>query len=483
MSSKSPKPAKLCKRSYFLRSETVPKQTKMRQELGPNLADVILEQMSPACKAWMGIDRTLQGPSGGFCVDSDELRANIHEHILDVGRKAEERLERRRRRQLAKKQDRTEEFELLKFECHQKIEIARDEERKRMQEQLRETEWELAEKFRAMKVELGEDYLRGRREMAQFMCRNLRKQAFELIGGIARQYRIELEREVTKRVDEEVEKLTEQIDEVVQRAVEHQQQIDTEAMRRMCYRYEELMKNQHHRAACRQLTELSHHICARWAELTKKPDNSEICCQTSFVIPEPPEVLESESVLQSNGFDEPSEPLEKEDIFVIESCFMKPGPSPVYSFARSVDQEAVAASSSTLEAFTFEDQVYAQPKYYRKIHEQLFPTPEPAWEPPKIVTKSEIRIEEPSLAAIDSDFARQVVDGILSDVDLSEEEMSFESSDVEEVPRIEWLPLQETSFATSNLFNMEKTESAIDILVNGIVLKYIRATDDDLKNQ
>ncbi|KAL1377726.1 hypothetical protein pipiens_016063 [Culex pipiens pipiens] len=438
MSSKSPKPAKLCKRSYFLRSETVPRQTQMRQELGPNLADVILEQMSPACKAWMGVDRSLQGPSSGFCVDSDQLRANIHEHILDVGKKAEERVERRRRRQLAKRQDRTEEFELLKFECRQKIEIARDEERKRMQELLREAEWELAEKFRAMKVELGEDYLRGRREMAQFMCRNMRKQAFELIGGISRQYRIELEREVTKRVDEEVEKMAEQIDEVVQRAVERQQHIDTEAMRRMCYRYEELMKNQNHRSACRQLTELSQQICARWAETTKKPDSAEICCQTSFIIPKPSEEIESESVVQSKGFEEPSEPIEKEDIFVIESCFMKPGPSPVYSFADSIAQEEVAPSSSTLEAFALEDQIYAQPKYYRKIHEQLFPTAEPSWEPPKIDEISEIRIEEPSLAAIDSDFAREVVKGILSDVDLSEEEISYESSDVEEVPRIEW---------------------------------------------
>lgn len=211
---------KLCKRTYFLQNGTVPTQSAMRQELGSELANVILECLSPACQAWMGVDRQLRGPSE-YCLDPDELRSNIHEHILNIGQQAEDRLERRRRRMVNKKKGiDVEELEFVKFECRQKIEIARDEERKRMEQQLLGAVAEMSEKFLEMKKKLGLDFCRERREMARFMCRNLRSQARELIGKIAKQYREEMEKEVTLRVDKAILTINDQLDEIVQAAVQ-----------------------------------------------------------------------------------------------------------------------------------------------------------------------------------------------------------------------------------------------------------------------
>lgn len=209
---------KLCKRSFFLKNGTVPTQSGMRYELGSEVANVVLECMSPQCQAWMGVDRKLLGPSE-YCVDSEQLKHNIHEHILHLGQQAEDRLERRRKRK-AKKKDVSEELEFAKFECRQKIEIARDEERKRMEALLVEAKSELKEKFQLMKKELGEDYCRGRREMAQFMCRNFRNQVRELIVQIAQRYRVELDHEVNARVGRELQRISMQLDEIIQVAVE-----------------------------------------------------------------------------------------------------------------------------------------------------------------------------------------------------------------------------------------------------------------------
>lgn len=201
-----------------MRTESVPTQSGMRHELGSETADVILECMSPECQAWMGVDRKLLGPSA-YCVDSEELKYNIHEHILHLGQEAEN-MQKRRRKRNAKKSKLSEELEFAKFECRQKIEIARDEERKRMNLLLEAAKCELQEKFQKMKVELGEDYCKGRREMGQFMCRNFRNQARELLAHIAQQYRQELNREVNARVDREFQRISNQLDEIIQDAVE-----------------------------------------------------------------------------------------------------------------------------------------------------------------------------------------------------------------------------------------------------------------------
>ncbi|XP_029725026.1 uncharacterized protein LOC115264985 [Aedes albopictus] len=480
---------KLCKRSFFLQSGTVPSQTGMRHELGSEVADVILECMSSQCQAWMGVDRKLQGPSV-YCLDPEQLKHNIHEHILQLGQQAEDRLERRRRRK-AKKKDISEELEFVKFECRQKIEIARDEERKRMEALLEEAKFELAEKFQLMKKELGEDYCRGRREMAQFMCRNLRNQVRGLLVQIAQRYRVELDHEVDTRVSKEFRRIADQLDEIVQDAVNHQKAIDEEAMRKMCYRYEELLRNVRHREACSQLTTLAQQICSQWIELSKQKMNPDISCQTSFVIPEPTTTDAGSDMTsaESEGFEGPNSLLELDEIFVIESCFMHPGPSPVYSYASSSFEEDVPESSTTLEAFTFEGNVYAQPKYFQKVYEQLFPTPMLTWEPR--TAEEEPRLSMDSLLPINSDFTRNVVNQILNNADLQEEDVSevqLTSIDLDVEPSALYEPsecddslLSSSETTVSGLFALEKSESAINILANGIVLKYVRATEKDFQ--
>lgn len=137
-------------------------------------------------------------------------------------------------------------------------------------------------------------------------------------------------------------------------------------MRKMCYRYEELLHNVRNREACNQLTTLAQQICSQWIELSKQKTNPDISCQTSFIIPEPTttDAGSDMTAADSEGFEGPNSLLEFDDIFVIESCFMHPGPSPVYSYASSSTEEDVPESSPTLEAFTFEGNVYAQPKVY-----------------------------------------------------------------------------------------------------------------------
>ncbi|XP_065084343.1 uncharacterized protein LOC135706625 [Ochlerotatus camptorhynchus] len=422
---------KLCKRTYYLQNGTVPTQSTMRQELGSEMANVILECMSPACQAWMGVDRRLRGPSE-YCMAPDELKSNIHEHILNIGRQAEDRLDRRRRRMVKKKNIDIEELEFVKFECRQKIEIARDEERKIMEQQLFDAQAEMGDKFQTMKKELEEDFCRERREMSKIMCRNLRSQARELIVKIAKQYREKIENEVTERVDKAILKIHDQLDVVVRTAVQKQKDVDLKEMRKMSYRYEELLKNVQHREACRQLTTLAQQICSKWIETSKHAFNPEISCQTSLVMPEVEHNVESNAIDDSEGFVESSSFLETDDMFVIEACFMMPGPSPVYSLAVSGSEYESETSSSTLEAITFEGNVYAQPEYYRKFHEKLFPTPMLKWESIKLDEQFTSTVEE--LTPIDSDFTREVTNQILANQDLEEKEIVLATLDLEVLP-------------------------------------------------
>ncbi|XP_055642672.1 uncharacterized protein LOC129779296 [Toxorhynchites rutilus septentrionalis] len=467
MSSKTEKCDKLCRRGHFLRHDSVPNELDMRRELGSQLADAIMETMSPACKAWMGIGKKLVGP-GRFCSNTVELKANIHEYIVHYGSSDE-------RKRKAERIFSKEQLELCKFECRQKIGIARDEERKRMQEQLEEATLKLEEKFNVMKAKLEEDFVKARRENAKFMCRNLRKQAQQLIKSITRRYRTQLEEEVSARVNLEVKRLSEQIESVVQNAVEKQKAIDTMAMQKMCYRYEEMLKNAEHQAACRQLTSLTHEICSCWAKHFEPPSNPVLSCPNcNAVVPLPSSESDSVSVQERKVLVGSSELLDPIDVFFVETCPMMPEADSTSSSETAAIVEA--DSSHTLEAITFDGRVYAQPQYYRKIHEQLFPTPMITWENFEPESVAEER-------SIDSDFIREMVERILAD-----DEVFKDKSD---------LPVEQEATATetvseaaaglsssmssisdiSDLFDLEQTENAIEILVNGITLKYIRAPE------
>ncbi|XP_055599778.1 uncharacterized protein LOC129748986 [Uranotaenia lowii] len=471
-SSSNNRPPKLCKRTYFLKGESIPTQSQMRSEIGKELAEAILEFMSPACQAWMGFDRKLLGPDV-YCTDMGDLKAKLHEHILAIGQDAEEQLE-INRRMAEKKPDCREEFEFLQFECRQKIEIAREEEQRLMELQLEAAKLSLEEKYLMMKIQLGEDYLQARKEMSRFICRNLRQEAKVLLTNIARQFRIELEQEVSRRVNDEVDRMNDQIEEVVTSAVEHQKAVDTQAMLKMCYRYEQLMKNVQQRENCRQLTELAQYICSQWAELRKGPEKAEVPCQTSFVIrPE----SEEESIAESEFFEGESEFVDADDIFVVEGCQMKPGPSPVYSFAdTTVDEEP--EESTSLEAFEFNGRTYAQPKYYHKIQDELFPVPFIQWEPRETLWDDLGSLTE-ELLPVDSDFVREIVGGIM------EENSAFNVEDLltETVPTVSEERYSSTSSEYSanelQLFDLEKSEGSLELLVNGIALKYIKTSDRD----
>ncbi|XP_058454877.1 uncharacterized protein LOC131432557 [Malaya genurostris] len=473
MNTNCTKSGKLHRRSHFLRSGTVPTQTRMRNEIGSDLANVIMELMSPACQQWMGVHRKLLGPSV-YCVDNDELKAKIHEHILLVGKEAEDKLERRRRR-IVKKKDLREEKEFIKFECQQKIELARNEERKRLERQLNAVKLAWEEKFRIMKSKLGEDYLVARREMTRFMCKNMRIQARHLIGTIARKYKTHLEEEVSRRVNSEVLRLADQVSDFVQAAVEKQKDVDTKAMQQLCFRYEELIRNLRNQEACRQLTRLSQQICSRWTELCRRPSNQEISCQTSFFVPEPSCAVLSESIAVSQGFEGPSEFLEENDLFVIETCPMTPEPSPVYSVA-TITTESSTWSSGPVNSFIVDEKIFEE--LSTTIRNRLPPVSSITW---KSVKKPSMYINYGTKPpSIDSNFTRDIVDYILATEDMSREEayistMKLDMSDPEKSSSTA------SDASISELFDVEKQESEIELMVNGITLKYIRATERDFE--
>ncbi|XP_053691821.1 uncharacterized protein LOC128740308 [Sabethes cyaneus] len=474
MSAKFTKPSKLCKRTYFLRTmDSVPTQSQMRQELEHNLADVILKLMSPACQQWMGVDRKLKGPTI-YCVDADELKGTIHEHILRLGKEAEDKLAIKRKR-VVKRNKHNEEVDFIKFECRQKIEIAREEEQRKMQEELKHAVAELENKYDKMKAELGEDYLRARKHMAEFICKNLRKQASNLIRMIAQQYRIHLEKEICRRVNAEVQRMAEQVNEVVRAAVEHQKEVDTKAMQKMSLRYEELIRNLEHCEAYRTLTELSQRICSRWTTLCGCIENQETSCQTSFINQEyvshkseanSPDIASEANFVGSCGY------MEEDDIFVVEPCFMTPGPSPIYSASESSIESLPATSSSE----TIFDQ-YNQ--FHCKIREQLSLLPMISWAPYDQIEQTSYQpIETP---VIDSNFTRDVVNGILAKENLSEEEIQIAKVDYECAAIAENYKSSTTATesAISDLFNLNKSNATIDLLINGITLKYVRAQGRD----
>ncbi|XP_055543979.1 uncharacterized protein LOC129729441 [Wyeomyia smithii] len=471
MSAKFTRPSKLCKRTHFLRTpDSVPTQSQMRHELESNLANVILKLMSPACQQWMGVDRKLKGPTI-YCADSDELKDAIHEHILKLGQEAEDKRSRRRKR-VIKKKNLNEEVEFLKFECRQKIEIARQEEQNKMQVKLSEAKSELEYKFSKMNSELGDDYLRARREMAKFMCKNFRKQAANLIERIVQQYRRHLEQEVRQKVNEEVQRMTGQIDEVVRAAVDHQKDLDTKAMQRMCYRYEELIQNFEHREAFHALTELSQRICSRLATLCRSAGNQETSCQTSFINPEHVSYqldANNSRVSIKTDYLESSDYLEEDDIFIVEACFMTPDPSPVYS-PSEVSLDSARSSSSS-------EPIYDKYSQFRcKMQEQLSLLPMVSWAPFYYMEQSSHSIMETSI--IGSNNSRDSENNIVEDEKPSEREIQVTKTDLQRVSPPESFKTSSavaSESSISELFALNKSNTAIDVVVNGITLKYIRA--------
>ncbi|XP_058056403.1 uncharacterized protein LOC131207791 [Anopheles bellator] len=269
------KPSKLCRRTFFLQTATAPTRSEMRSELGNDLADVILATLEPNQRAAVPADRvvvTEDAPVAPAAVghDAEQVRDQIHEHILNIGGHVSKRMEgywRHRLKEVASAAVGADDVDFLRFECKQKIAIARDEERQRYERLAQETEEALRSRFTEEKGELHRSYAEARALWARFVCRKVRAQAKKLLCDIAAHYRVHVEREVNRRLEVERTQIRAEMEEVVRAAVEQQQRTDERAMEWLIYQYEELLKFTNEYQACMETVAIVREVCNQQASV------------------------------------------------------------------------------------------------------------------------------------------------------------------------------------------------------------------------
>ncbi|XP_049548354.1 uncharacterized protein LOC125959571 [Anopheles darlingi] len=220
------KPPKLCRRTFFLRNGSAPTRSEMTDQLGGELADVILATLQPSQRAALPVDRMVLTEAQKSIVrgkDSDEVRGQIHDHIMKIGDNVSQRLEgywRKRIRETATSVVTANDLDFVRFECNQRITIARDEERKRYERLLVEKEEELRCRLREEKGDLHRSYGKARALWGQFVCRKVRAQAKQLLCQIAARYRVKLEQELNQRLQQERARIVTEMEGIVRRALE-----------------------------------------------------------------------------------------------------------------------------------------------------------------------------------------------------------------------------------------------------------------------
>lgn len=225
ISCKKMKPSKLCRRTYFLRTGTAPTVSEMARELGPELANIVIDTLEPSQRSAVQPDRLELSDehSTQSRHDTEAVRGQIHEHILQIGGNVSHRVDgywRKRLKQTAAAGISSDEVDFIKFDCRQKIGIARDEERKRYDALLEEMEARLEKRFWEEKGNLHRSYAEARQLWGKFVCQKVRKQAKDMLCKIASYYRAKLEREVSGRMKQEKDRIIKEMEQIVKTAVE-----------------------------------------------------------------------------------------------------------------------------------------------------------------------------------------------------------------------------------------------------------------------
>ncbi|KFB35723.1 membrane protein [Anopheles sinensis] len=380
-------PSKLCRRTYFLQTGTAPSISEMRKELGPELADVIIETLQPSQRTAVQPERLLVScePTPVEGHDSERMRGQIHERILLLGDKISQRVHgywRERLRTAATTAGTSsDDVDFCRFECRQKIDIAREQERQRYEELLRDMEKTMRQRFLEEKGELHRSYAKARALWAEFVCRKVRKQAKEMLHKIATHYRVQLEQEVTRRMQQEKSRIVSEMEQIVKTAVEQQKRMDERAIHWMINQYEELLKFVNEYNSCLQVVEMTREVCA----LHSTPHECR-STQVSLDVIEDIGENSSENLVLDDHVTLPPDDLSKWNVFVVSQCL--PGceiesvseevvpieyPSKVPTEPNAVENQRGAldeeSERSSVEKITIGGLTYAQPKFGIRQHE------------------------------------------------------------------------------------------------------------------
>uniref|UniRef100_A0A182J344 Uncharacterized protein n=1 Tax=Anopheles atroparvus TaxID=41427 RepID=A0A182J344_ANOAO len=517
-------PSKLCRRTYFLQSGTAPSISEMRNELGPELADIIIATLQPSQRTAVQPDRlvVVSGESalaggGGGEYDAERVRGDIHEHILRLGGSISQRVQgywRERLRTAATAVgSSSDDVDFLRFECRQKVSIARDEERRRYDALLREMEETMRRRFWEEKGELHRSYAKARALWGEFVCRKVRKQAKDMLCKIAARFRTQLEQEVNRRMQVEKTRIVREMEHIVKTAVDQQKRIDERAMQWMIYQYEELLKFINEYDGCLQVVEMTRELCNIHANPRECRSTQVSNCSTPNA-DRPLEVGATSSTSHKHSIrsleladdvEFPSTDLAQCNVFIVSQCLPGPEPDPAREEARSSIELPLEPSTDLAagvgEEITFDEDserssiekivigglTYAQPKYYNKTYNELFGDVTLRWE----------RIDPEERSVVADNIPDAVATGPCSSdassichEDCSESQPSYRESydpivEISEtlLPSMERVSVVEDGQGAEFgvLFDPAKSESELAEVADRFALRYIRATSSDFE--
>ncbi|XP_053673791.1 uncharacterized protein LOC128724051 [Anopheles nili] len=511
------KPTKLCRRTFFLQTGTAPTIAEIRSELGPDLADIIINTLEPSQRSAVQPERLVLAhgdikPTGH---DPETGREQIHEHILQLGGGISKRVDcywRDRLRQVASAGASADEMSFLRFECQQKISIAREEERKRYDALLERLQLNLAQHFWEEKGDLHRSYAKARALWGEFVCRKVRKQAKDMLRKIAVHYRAELEREVEIRTQIEKDRISAEMERIVKAAVDQQKRVDERAIQWLFYQYEELFKFTSEYHECLQTVEMIRELCKLHSDQLECRSTQLSGHSLSF---EQPIVEQSESSSSSvsltdlkDGVVMPSCSLSKYNVFVVSQCLPEPECESIELERESViessaEESLEAISTSESEYTPSEDEsarssiekiiigglTYAQPKYYTKVYNELFRDVVMSWQKTESTETADVPNDVCCDGGLSSSTTTASSEKSSSSTTLKSEPSYRESYDAaaeiqlilgptEIIPSLD--PCAHEQFG--GLFDLSKSEEELSLISDSITAQYIRATSEDYES-
>uniref|UniRef100_A0A182W8T6 Uncharacterized protein n=1 Tax=Anopheles minimus TaxID=112268 RepID=A0A182W8T6_9DIPT len=511
-SSEKKKPSKLCRRTYFLQTGTAPTISEMANELGPELASIVIGSLEPSQRSAVQPDRVALPDGISPAHKSDTIRGQIHEHVLQIGGQISHRVDgywRRRLKQTAATGVSPEEVDFLNFEYRQKISIARDEERKRYEELLGKMESQLEQRFWEEKGNLHRSYAEARRVWGEFVCRKVRKQAKDMLCKIARYYRTKLEHEVNRRMQHEKNRIIKEMEQIVKTAVGQQKRIDDRAIQWLVYQYEELLKFVSEYNQCLDTVEMTREICR--LHFGQQECHSVQVDAHSLIFEDHPDQQEADKDRSFTGDLEEdiqiaSTSLSKYDVFVVNQCLPEPAPLPTVAEEENVSTTTIVESladqfedyesigevesvTSSVEKIVIGGLTYAQPKYYKKIYNDLFRDVDMRWETINHSETSEEQNKDKYCVEDKSSTATKDSSKIIESESVRSEPSYRESYDpMVEInailgPKDDALPAEETipPEEFGELFDLSKSVEEISLVAESFAAQYIRATSEDFE--
>ncbi|XP_050072541.1 uncharacterized protein LOC126560628 [Anopheles maculipalpis] len=515
ISCKKKKPSKLCRRTYFLQTGTAPTISEITNELGPELASIVIATLEPSQRSAVGPDRVAIADEISPSHDADAIRGQIHEHILRIGGGIAHRLDgywRRRLKQTVAVGVSPDEMDFLNFEWRQKIDIARSVERERYDELLEQMQQKLEQRFWEEKGNLHRSYAEARQLWGEFVCRKVRKQAKDMLCKIASHYRTQLEREVTHRMQIEKNRLIKEMEQIVRTAVDQQKRMDDRAIQWLVHQYEELLKFISEYNQCLDTVEMTREICKLnfgQGECHSTQVSRHSLTFDERTISHGSDIDSISMVDLEEDLHLPSSSLSKYNVFVVSQCLPEPVPEPdnakgdhlsnttviepQVGLSKSADYESIGEAdsvASSLEKIVIGGLTYAQPKYYKKVYNDIFPNVAMSWETMKPSEVNDERSSKENCAQEKNLSASSQSLETIESKSIPSEPSYRESYDpIAEINNIlgskEDAPPAEESTQPDEfgeLFDLSKSNEEISLVAENFATQYIRATNDDFES-